>query len=109
LWEDCTRFVSRERIDIETIVSRGQISTSGKTITDISRPFTPYCGIKLAELAQKHFPPGVFQALSGEDNIGPMLTEHPDIDKVSFTGSTETGKRVLQSCSKTMKRVTLEL
>ncbi|RYP59076.1 hypothetical protein DL769_008692 [Monosporascus sp. CRB-8-3] len=72
-------------------------------------PFTPYCGLKLAELGQQFFPPGVFQALSGDDDLGPWLTEHPGVDKVSFTGSTSTGKRVLQSCSKTVKRVTLEL
>lgn len=62
-------------------------------------PFTPYCGLKLCELAQQFFPPGVFQALSGDDSLGPMLTIHPGIDKVSFTGSTATGKRVMESCS----------
>ncbi|WQF84679.1 Putative aldehyde dehydrogenase domain, aldehyde/histidinol dehydrogenase [Colletotrichum destructivum] len=72
-------------------------------------PFTPYCDLKLAELAQQFFPPGVFQALSGDDNLGPWLTSHPGVDKVSFTGSTATGKRVMESCSKTLKRVTLEL
>ncbi|KAH6871763.1 aldehyde dehydrogenase [Thelonectria olida] len=72
-------------------------------------PFTPYCGLKLAELAQRFFPPGVFQALSGGDDLGPLLTEHPAIDKISFTGSTATGKRVMESCSRTLKRVTLEL
>lgn len=70
---------------------------------------TPYCGLKMAELALQFFPPGVFQALNGGDDLGPMLTEHPGIDKVSFTGSTATGKRVMQSCSKTLKRITLEL
>ncbi|KAK2055180.1 aldehyde dehydrogenase [Colletotrichum caudatum] len=72
-------------------------------------PFTPYCGLKLVELAQQFFPPGVFQVLSGDDNLGPWLTAHPGVDKVSFTGSTATGKRVMESCSKTLKRVTLEL
>lgn len=72
-------------------------------------PFTPYGGLKLAELAQRFFPPGVFQALSGDDNLGPWLTSHPGVDKVSFTGSTATGKRVMESCAKTLKRVTLEL
>ncbi|KAF2420191.1 aldehyde dehydrogenase [Tothia fuscella] len=72
-------------------------------------PFTPYCGLKLGELAQHFFPPGVVQALSGDDSLGPILTAHPGIDKVSFTGSTATGKRVMESCSKTLKRVTLEL
>ncbi|PGH20093.1 hypothetical protein AJ80_03661 [Polytolypa hystricis UAMH7299] len=72
-------------------------------------PFTPYCGLKLGELAQRHFPPGVFQALSGDDDLGPMLTEHLGVNKISFTGSSATGKKIMQSCSKTLKRVTLEL
>lgn len=49
------------------------------------------------------------QSLSGDDNLGPWITSHPGIDKISFTGSTHTGKLVLQSASKTLKRVTLEL
>ncbi|KAH7459281.1 hypothetical protein FOMA001_g20108 [Fusarium oxysporum f. sp. matthiolae] len=51
----------------------------------------------------------VLQALSGNDDLGPWLAAHPGIDKVSFTGSTATGKRVMQSCAATLKRVTLEL
>lgn len=73
------------------------------------RPFTPYCGLKFVELAQQFFPPGVVQALSGDDNLGPWFTTHPGVDKVSFTGSTQTGIRVMQSCAATLKRVTLEL
>jgi acyl-CoA reductase-like NAD-dependent aldehyde dehydrogenase len=73
------------------------------------RPFTPYCGLKLAELASQYFPTGVVQALSGDDNLGPWLTAHPGVDKISFTGSTATGKKVLQSAAPTLKRVTLEL
>ncbi|CAK7234639.1 hypothetical protein SCUCBS95973_009002 [Sporothrix curviconia] len=72
-------------------------------------PFTPYTGLKLAELAQRFFPPGVVQALGGDDRLGPLLTAHPGVDKVSFTGSTDTGKKVMAACSQTLKRVTLEL
>ena len=72
-------------------------------------PFTPYTNIKLVEIASRIFPPGVVQVLSGGDDLGPMLTEHPGIDKVSFTGSSFTGKKVMESCSRTLKRVTLEL
>lgn len=61
------------------------------------------------ELAQQFFPPGVVQSLSGDDKLGPWITSHPGIDKISFTGSTTTGKLVLQSASKTLKRVVLEL
>jgi acyl-CoA reductase-like NAD-dependent aldehyde dehydrogenase len=72
-------------------------------------PFTPYCGLKLVEIAQKFFPPGVISVLSGDDGLGPLLTAHPDVAKISFTGSTFTGKKVMESASKTLKRVTLEL
>lgn len=73
------------------------------------RPFTPYTALKLAELAQSFFPPGVIQALSDDGDLGPLLTAHPGVDKISFTGSSATGKKVLESASKTLKRVTLEL
>lgn len=82
---------------------------TGNTIIVKPSPFTPYCDLKLAELAIQFFPPGVVQCLSGDDTLGPMITEHPDIDKISFTGSILTGKRVMASCAKTLKRVTLEL
>jgi acyl-CoA reductase-like NAD-dependent aldehyde dehydrogenase len=82
---------------------------TGNAVIVKPSPFTPYCALKLAELAIPHFPPGLFQALSGGDDLGPMITEHPGIDKISFTGSTLTGKRVMASAAKTLKRVTLEL
>lgn len=63
----------------------------------------------MAEIAQDFFPPGVVQALSGDDDLGPWLTAHPGVDKVSFTGSTATGIKVMKSCAGTLKRVTLEL
>lgn len=72
-------------------------------------PYTPYCSLKLGEIGLSIFPPGVLQVLSGEDSIGPLITEHPGIDMVSFTGSIRTGKLVAQSCSKTLKRYVLEL
>lgn len=81
----------------------------GSTVIVKPSPFTPYCDLKLAELAAQCFPPGVVQALSGGDDLGPMITEHPVIDKISFTGSTLTGKRVMASCPKTLKRMTREL
>jgi acyl-CoA reductase-like NAD-dependent aldehyde dehydrogenase len=82
---------------------------TGNTIIVKPSPFTPYCALKLAELASRFFPPGVVQCLSGDDSLGPMITDHPGIDKISFTGSIATGKRVMASCAKTLKRVTLEL
>ncbi|KAM6536023.1 hypothetical protein FALCPG4_005544 [Fusarium falciforme] len=87
----------------------GPALITGNTIIIKPSPFTPYCDLKLGEIGMSVFPPGVLQVLSGDDSLGPMLTEHPGIDKITFTGSSETGKRVMQSCSKTLKSVTLEL
>lgn len=72
-------------------------------------PFTPYTALKAFELAQECFPPGVIQVLGGDDKLGPMMTAHSGIAKISFTGSIATGKRIMEACSKTLKRVTLEL
>lgn len=82
---------------------------TGNTIIIKPSPYTPYCNLKFGELGTKFFPPGVLQVLSGGDDLGPMLTAHPDIDKISFTGSSVTGKKVMESCAKTLKRITLEL
>jgi len=72
-------------------------------------PFTPYSALKLVEIAQQVLPPGLLQVLGGNENLGPWLTAHPDINKISFTGSTATGKKVMQAAAGTLKRVTLEL
>ena len=63
----------------------------------------------MVEIAQQVFPPGLVQVLGGDDKLGPALVDHPDIQKVSFTGSIATGKKVMQSAAKTLKRVTLEM
>ncbi|KAI5926319.1 aldehyde dehydrogenase [Camillea tinctor] len=72
-------------------------------------PETPYSSLKIAELATRFFPPGIFQALSGDDSLGPWLTQHPGVNMISFTGSTRVGKHIMGVCSKTMKRLVLEL
>ncbi|KAJ7675842.1 Aldehyde/histidinol dehydrogenase [Mycena polygramma] len=87
----------------------GPALMTGNTIIMKPSPFTPYCDLKLGELGMSVFPPGVFQVLSGEDDLGPWVTEHPDISMVAFTGSIATGKKVAASCSKTLKRYLLEL
>lgn len=63
----------------------------------------------MVEIAQGIFPPGVVQAIGGDDALGPMLTAHPGIAKISFTGSIPTGKKIMAACANTLKRVTLEL
>src|SRR3546814_15900676 len=63
----------------------------------------------LDKFAKDIFPGGVFNVLTDVNDLGPLLTAHPDIAKISFTGSTATGKKVLESAAGTLKRVTLEL
>jgi len=82
---------------------------SGSTMILKPSPYTPLCNLKLVELAQQAFPPGVISALSGGDDLGVWMTTHPEINKIAFTGSTETGRHVMKSASATIKRVTLEL
>jgi acyl-CoA reductase-like NAD-dependent aldehyde dehydrogenase len=72
-------------------------------------PFTPCATLKFAELATFVLPRGVLQALNGDSNLGRLLSIHPGIDKISFTGSIATGKKVAESAARTLKRVTLEL
>ncbi|ORY15767.1 aldehyde dehydrogenase domain-containing protein [Clohesyomyces aquaticus] len=94
------------------ILSVGKIAPAlltGNTIVVKPSPFTPYTGLKLVELAQEIFPPGVVQAVGGNNELGALLTTHPDIAKISFTGSIATGKKVMEASAKTLKRVTLEL
>lgn len=94
------------------VLSMGKIIPAlltGNTIIVKPSPYTPYTTLKLVELAQGIFPPGVVQAIGGDDYLGPMLTANPDIAKISFTGSIATGKKIMAACAQTLKRVTLEL
>ena len=82
---------------------------AGNTMVLKPSPFTPLCTLKIGEIFRDVFPPGVFNVISGGDDLGPMMTSHPGFAKISFTGSSATGKRVMESASKDLKRVTLEL
>lgn len=82
---------------------------TGNTIIIKPSPFTPCGDLKLCELGQRFFPRGVLQCLSGDDSLGPWLTAHPGPRKISFTGSSATGKKVMASAATSLKRVTLEL
>ena len=82
---------------------------AGNTMVLKPSPFTPLCTLKLGEIFREIFPPGVLNVISGGDDLGPWMTSHPGFDKISFTGSTATGKRVMESASKDLKRLTLEL
>ena len=82
---------------------------AGNTMVIKPAPSTPLTSLRLIELFQEVLPAGVLNMVSGLDHLGPAMTSHPDIDKISFTGSSLTGKRILASSADTLKRVTLEL
>lgn len=82
---------------------------TGNTFIWKPSPYTPNTALKVGELAAKILPKGVLNVLSGDESLGPLLTAHPDVNKISFTGSVPTGKKVMQACADTLKRVTLEL
>jgi len=82
---------------------------TGNTVVLKPSPYTPLCALRIGELAAQVFPPGVFNIVTGGNELGQVLTEHPDVDMITFTGSTATGAKIMASCARTIKRVTLEL
>jgi len=72
---------------------------------------TPYSALALADLGERAgLPPGAFNVVTGESHpIGQELTTNPLVRKLTFTGSTEVGKRLMAQCASTMKKVSLEL
>src|SRR5689334_9411594 len=82
---------------------------TGNTVILKPSPYTPLTTLKLGELLNEVFPAGVVNVLAGGDELGAAMTAHRGIDKISFTGSVATGKKVLASAAATLKRVTLEL
>jgi acyl-CoA reductase-like NAD-dependent aldehyde dehydrogenase len=82
---------------------------TGNTIVLKPSPYTPVATLRLGELAQEFFPPGVVNVVSGGNELGAWMTEHPGIRKIAFTGSGATGKRIMASAAGNLKRVTLEL
>lgn len=82
---------------------------AGNTMVLKPSPYTSLCTLKLGELLRDILPAGVLNIVSGGNELGAQLTSHPDIRKISFTGSTATGRKIMQSASGSLKRITLEL
>ena len=87
----------------------GSALLAGCTMVLKPSPFTPLTTLRLAELIKDELPAGVLNVITGGDDLGPLMTAHPAVDKISFTGSTATGKKVMQSAAGDLKRITLEL
>ena len=82
---------------------------SGNTVVIKPSPFTPVATTRFFELAKDALPPGVLNVVHGDTEVGSGISAHDGIDKVIFTGSTATGKKIMESASGNLKRLTLEL
>ncbi len=82
---------------------------AGNTVILKPAPTTPLTALKLGALIKDILPPGVLNIITDANDLGGEMTKHPDIRKISFTGSTETGKKVMASAADALKRVSLEL
>ncbi|MGY5808764.1 aldehyde dehydrogenase family protein [Rhizobium sp. LEGMi198b] len=82
---------------------------AGNTVVIKPSPLTPLSTIRLVEIMNEVLPRGVVNVITGENSIGAALSAHPGVAKMIFTGSTETGKKVMASAVATLKRLTLEL
>jgi len=82
---------------------------AGNTLVIKPAPTTPLSTLEFAALVAKMLPPGVVNFITDVNDLGDALTSHLDVAKISFTGSTATGKKVIASAANTLKRVTLEL
>jgi acyl-CoA reductase-like NAD-dependent aldehyde dehydrogenase len=82
---------------------------AGNTMVIKPAPTTPLSTLMIGSLIRDILPPGVVNIVTDANDLGGVLTAHPDVRKVSFTGSVATGKRVMASAAETLKRITLEL
>lgn len=88
----------------------GPALAAGCTVVLKPAPTTPLTTLMLAELAaEAGIPPGVFNVVTGDNDTGQALVEHPDLRMISLTGSTRTGKTIMKTAADTLKRVHLEL
>lgn len=83
---------------------------AGCTVVLKPSEVAPLAALAFAELVHEvGFPPGVFNVVTGEADVGTALVAHPGVDAISFTGSTITGRQVAASAAATVKRTVLEL
>ncbi len=85
---------------------------AGNTVVIKPSPYTPLSTLRTVEVLNYILPPGVLNVVTSDDklaNIGALMSAHPDIRKVVFTGPCATGEKIMQSAARTMKRLTLEM
>ena len=83
---------------------------TGNTVVLKPAETTPLTALAFADICQQaDLPPGVVNIITGGPTTGRLLVEHPDVDKIAFTGSTEVGKQIQRAVAGTRKGLTLEL
>ena len=82
---------------------------AGCTVVAKPSEYTPLTVLKAMHLISDLLPPGVLNIVTGKGGLGAAISSHPDIDKIVFTGSTRTGKRIMEAAADNLKRLTLEL
>ncbi|EED36331.1 aldehyde dehydrogenase 1a3 [Luminiphilus syltensis NOR5-1B] len=82
---------------------------TGNTVVAKPSEYTPLTVLRAMHLISDLLPPGVLNVVTGFGEIGAAMSAHPDINKIVFTGSTPTGKRIMESAAGNLKRLTLEL
>ena len=82
---------------------------AGNTVVLKPSEFTPVTTIRFAQLANEILPPGVLNVITGDGAIGAAIASHQEIAKIVFTGSTPTGRHVMEMAAANFKRLTLEL
>jgi succinate-semialdehyde dehydrogenase/glutarate-semialdehyde dehydrogenase len=122
-WADRRMFTLRQPVGVAALITpwnfpaamltrkAGAALAAGCTVVAKPASQTPFTALALAELAQRAgLPPGVLNVVTGDaESIGRVLTSHPLVRKVSFTGSTAVGKQLLAQSVPTLKHVSLEL
>ncbi|MCT2006423.1 aldehyde dehydrogenase family protein [Micrococcus lylae] len=81
----------------------------GNTVVLKPSEYTPLSVLALVHVMNQVLPDGVLQVLAGDGELGKAFTAHEGIDKITFTGSIETGKAIMRSAAEDLKRITLEL
>ena len=122
-WADRRMFTLKQPLGVAALITpwnfpaamltrkAGAALAAGCTVVAKPASQTPFTALVLAELANRAgLPPGVLNVVTGDaEPIGKVLTSHPLVRKVSFTGSTAVGKQLLHQCASTLKHVSLEL
>ncbi len=122
-WADRRMFTLRQPVGVAALITpwnfpaamltrkAGAALAAGCTVVAKPASQTPFTALALADLALRAgLPPGVLNVITGDAaTLGGVMTSHPLVRKVSFTGSTAVGKRLLAQCAPTLKHVSLEL